>query len=289
MNQWIYNRSGVGRFASADTIVPDPVNPQAFNRYSYVNNSPIRFSDPSGHLSKDELHDYFGYEGNDEEIIEAMRDDQILESVIAWLIDPDSSFGDVMSLVDSGGQVRGEVMLSLFRNQENPTGAVYRGGLYGISGNLMGQEVIPKSSRGYSHVSNTISAIELQKKYAANFDDLPTNNQQEFTTNMYVDHKGKAYLAAVAGVVVLAGSCAATVGLTCVLTVGGASTLVGVPTPTSVEAPQYYKVIGPHTPQTTVLIIRLLILGHEGSTHRRECIHQARDSLVVSIKKSFVI
>ena len=70
---------------------------------------------------------------------------------------------------------------------------------------------------------------------------------------MYIDHNGKAYLAAVAtvaGVVVLAGSCAATVGLTCVLTVGGASTLVGIGTLT-VAPPQYYPVIGPHTPQTT--------------------------------------
>jgi RHS repeat-associated protein len=31
---------GIGRFASADTIVPNPANPQSFNRYSYVLNSP---------------------------------------------------------------------------------------------------------------------------------------------------------------------------------------------------------------------------------------------------------
>ena len=42
-------RPGVGRFASADTIVPDPANPQAYNRYSYVNNNPLVFLDPTGH------------------------------------------------------------------------------------------------------------------------------------------------------------------------------------------------------------------------------------------------
>jgi RHS repeat-associated protein len=39
----------LGRFISADTIVPEPGNPQALNRYSYVYNSPLRYTDPSGH------------------------------------------------------------------------------------------------------------------------------------------------------------------------------------------------------------------------------------------------
>ena len=39
----------VGRFVSADTIVPDPANPQSYNRYSYSYNNPIKYTDPSGH------------------------------------------------------------------------------------------------------------------------------------------------------------------------------------------------------------------------------------------------
>ena len=39
----------VGRFISADTIVPDPGNPQSYNRYSYVNNNPVNNTDPTGH------------------------------------------------------------------------------------------------------------------------------------------------------------------------------------------------------------------------------------------------
>ena len=38
-----------GRFVSADSIVPRPGNPQAFNRYAYALNNPLRFTDPSGH------------------------------------------------------------------------------------------------------------------------------------------------------------------------------------------------------------------------------------------------
>jgi RHS repeat-associated protein len=42
----------LNRFISADTIVPDPANPQSFNRYSYVNNNPINYVDPSGHVAQ---------------------------------------------------------------------------------------------------------------------------------------------------------------------------------------------------------------------------------------------
>ena len=39
----------IGRFISADTIVPEPSNPQSHNRYSYVRNSPMTLIDPTGH------------------------------------------------------------------------------------------------------------------------------------------------------------------------------------------------------------------------------------------------
>ena len=44
-----YYEPGLARFVQADTIVPDPNNPQLFNRYSYVGNSPLNYVDPSGH------------------------------------------------------------------------------------------------------------------------------------------------------------------------------------------------------------------------------------------------
>jgi len=43
----------LGRFLSADTIVPNPANPQAFNRYAYVLNNPTRYVDPTGHVCSD--------------------------------------------------------------------------------------------------------------------------------------------------------------------------------------------------------------------------------------------
>ena len=46
-----YYSPALGRFVSADTIVPGAGNPQAFNRYSYVNNNPVKYIDPSGHMA----------------------------------------------------------------------------------------------------------------------------------------------------------------------------------------------------------------------------------------------
>jgi RHS repeat-associated protein len=39
----------VGRFVSADSIVPGAGNPQSLNRYSYTLNNPLKYIDPTGH------------------------------------------------------------------------------------------------------------------------------------------------------------------------------------------------------------------------------------------------
>ncbi len=41
--------ASLGRFVQPDTIVPEPGNPQALNRYAYVLNNTLRYTDPSGH------------------------------------------------------------------------------------------------------------------------------------------------------------------------------------------------------------------------------------------------
>ncbi|MHB1356509.1 MAG: RHS repeat-associated core domain-containing protein [Anaerolineae bacterium] len=42
----------IGRFIQADTIVPEPGNPQSLNRYSYALNNPLKYTDPTGHMVK---------------------------------------------------------------------------------------------------------------------------------------------------------------------------------------------------------------------------------------------
>jgi RHS repeat-associated protein len=50
----------INRFQQPDSIIPNPANPQSFNRFSYVAGNPINFNDPSGHDA-----DYFCSGSND--------------------------------------------------------------------------------------------------------------------------------------------------------------------------------------------------------------------------------
>jgi RHS repeat-associated protein len=43
-----YYDADLGRFVQPDTVVPEPGNPQALNRYSYTLNNPLRYTDPTG-------------------------------------------------------------------------------------------------------------------------------------------------------------------------------------------------------------------------------------------------
>jgi|GEM_PF-3473239 len=43
----------LNRFIQPDNLIPSPANPQAFNRYTYVMNSPTNFNDPTGHMCED--------------------------------------------------------------------------------------------------------------------------------------------------------------------------------------------------------------------------------------------
>jgi RHS repeat-associated protein len=47
MNGRVYDQM-LGRFLSADPFIPEPLNTQSYNRYSYVFNNPLSFTDPSG-------------------------------------------------------------------------------------------------------------------------------------------------------------------------------------------------------------------------------------------------
>ena len=55
-----YYDPSLGRFAQPDSIVPNVYNPQSLNRYAYVLNSPLKYTDPTGHF---ECEDAYGCPG----------------------------------------------------------------------------------------------------------------------------------------------------------------------------------------------------------------------------------
>ncbi len=56
LNARIYDPT-IGRMFTADPMVPNPLNGQSYNRYSYVNNRPLSLTDPSGY------YDYGAFSG----------------------------------------------------------------------------------------------------------------------------------------------------------------------------------------------------------------------------------
>ena len=50
-----YYDQELGRFTSPDPIIPNVLDPQAFNRYAYVRNNPLRYVDPTGYAWDDWL------------------------------------------------------------------------------------------------------------------------------------------------------------------------------------------------------------------------------------------
>ncbi len=45
------------RFLTPDTIIPQPTDPQSYNRYSYARNNPVNRTDPTGHIDVNCLED----------------------------------------------------------------------------------------------------------------------------------------------------------------------------------------------------------------------------------------
>jgi len=83
----------LGRFVQPDTIVPEPGKPQALNRYAYVYNNPLRFSDPSGYFSEEEIQQYLrsSYKDNWYSYWLAWRSDQLFWEMLLM-----ADYGDVL-------------------------------------------------------------------------------------------------------------------------------------------------------------------------------------------------
>ncbi len=178
----------VGRFVSADTIVPEPGEPQSFNCYSYSFNNPINYTDPTGHLTEDEVLEYFGF-GSPEEMIKAGWG----EFLVSWIWNPDVTWGEVFTY--NGGE--GEAMLVLFEVQARNSGR-YQGGFYRLNGEKYGMQLNYSTIRSLN--DDTTSATTLEEKYRNEWASLPVrlgaNGTPYYTPTTYVKVATKGVLGA---------------------------------------------------------------------------------------------
>jgi RHS repeat-associated protein len=136
----------VGRFLQPDTIVPEPGNPQSLNRYTYVQNNPVKYVDPTGH-SLQWLFQGYGY-----------------GSQVKDNLDSGMSLGDALTTHINTGQI--------LRNAQTgdaawlASAAVLAGGTYAAT--TLG----PVISAGGSGAAGTAATTAAQ---TINADGNPTN------------------------------------------------------------------------------------------------------------------
>jgi len=93
--RWYDNRRG--RFIQPDAIVPNPGDPQSLNRYAYVLNNPLRYTDPTGFFSEEEIMAYLGVE-TWEEVLAMFGEGGIFEGAWGFLaLLLDAELGDNIS------------------------------------------------------------------------------------------------------------------------------------------------------------------------------------------------
>lgn len=108
-----YYVPNTNHFLTPDTIIPDPTNPQSFNRYSYVLNRPLNFTDPTGHYYEYDDGDVFCGPGCsilvtlEEEWIEEADElwDEVMEEEYAGAADLINDFLDGVDVAWNDGFV----------------------------------------------------------------------------------------------------------------------------------------------------------------------------------------
>jgi RHS repeat-associated protein len=83
--------AALGRFTQPDSIVQDLTNTQAWNRYAYVQNNPINYNDPTGHMEE------YGANLTQDQLVNAILSNK--DNYLALQVDPDES-GVVISVVN---------------------------------------------------------------------------------------------------------------------------------------------------------------------------------------------
>jgi RHS repeat-associated protein len=89
----------LGRFIQPDPIIPNPNDSQSYDRYAYVLNNPVRYTDPSGNFTEDEIKEILGFDKDDpwEKVLELFQKGGKYEGRWGWL--------DILTTAEIGDQI----------------------------------------------------------------------------------------------------------------------------------------------------------------------------------------
>ncbi len=80
-------RPALGRFVQPDTVVPEPGDVQGLNRFAYVRNNPLRYTDPMGHAYEGGTNPDDPYDPPDDEWTYLYDPDNVpitAEAIYSW-------------------------------------------------------------------------------------------------------------------------------------------------------------------------------------------------------------
>jgi hypothetical protein len=172
----------IGRFVQPDTIIPDPLNPQSLNRYSYVSNRPLNLVDPTGHSCSspdpyDPYTDYDCYLAEQELLASTVQMRILLKDGTIW-------FGH--GVVQDDGSI-----LTHNHWPWNNGKAVESVSIYDVSGSLV-DEVAPTAITLYGFSDGSwadVAKIHLPAGTLADFPTAPLADRSSTTLSSLLEQE----------------------------------------------------------------------------------------------------
>ncbi len=148
MNGRVYD-AVIGRFVSPDPWIQDPKNSQSFNRYSYVWNNPLRYTDPTGECATDDFLNFMcipgmgsvnafdaladlnaGTEAENDEPEEETSFAQLWSEGLSWAGVPKDENGNLMKMTEDGAWISTDIQVELGLHNAAPAAAAGIGACY---------------------------------------------------------------------------------------------------------------------------------------------------------------